>query len=167
MIKTIAAVTTFALSASCTATSHAVTSSWCSTPKPFVREFKELPELRIQQVSDWTVKSAYSMLSGRTLVPLDLATYARMSGDGAETVTGRYLYLMRAGVMAPANLSIPQLRQHAKMASFSAYEGASPESLHIVSLITSKQPQQPKNVPVLVASRTAVTAVSATCIGGR
>jgi hypothetical protein len=107
------------------------------------------------------------MLSDRTLVSLDAATYTKLSGNRAEVPTERYLYLVRAGVMASPDFSISELGQHAQKAHFSAYEGFSRGSLQIVALITSERPQRPRNIPVLVASPSAITEVSATCIGGR
>lgn len=162
-----AALASFALATSCSTASHAVAPSWCSAPKPFVRQFKELPDVRIQNVTEQMIKSAYGMVRGRRLVSLDATTYAKLLGAGAETPTERHLYLMRAGMMAPAGLSTSQLAQHAQMTNFSAYEGASPGSLQIVSLMTSERPQQPTSIPVLVAAPAAITEVSATCIGGR
>lgn len=164
----IAALTAiFALATSCATPRNAVALRWCSPPKPFVRAHQELPEIRIQQIAEHRIQAAYDRLGQHTLVALDPTSYAKFLDAGAGTPIGTHLYLARAGMMAPAGLSLSRLARHARMTSFAAYEGDSSGSLRIVSLITSKRQQRPTNIPVLVAAPSAIAEVSATCLGGR
>jgi hypothetical protein len=89
-----------------------------------------------------------------------------MSGAAASPGSG-HIYLARGGVMAPIGQSKGQLSKQAAMASFSAYEAASPQTLQVVSLITSEERQVPYDYPVFVISPKIVKKISAVCIGGR
>ena len=140
---------------------------WCTSPGPFVREFRQRPEIRVQQVAAQRVRAAYDALAKRPLIAIDRPTFIRMAGEGAERPEQRYLYLARAGIMAPPAFKAAELHQEASSASFDVYEGLSPSDIQIVSLITSEVPQRARNIPVLIASPTEVKTAAARCLGGR
>lgn len=141
--------------------------AWCSSPQPFVREFKHRPDVRIQHLSRHAVATAKRKLARRSIVSVDRNTYLSLVQSGLGVPDKRHLYLVRGGVMAPPNLSDRELYEHARLASYSAYEGSQPHTIQIVSLITSEKPQQSRNVPVLISTSSGFTKASAACLGGR
>lgn len=148
--------------------------SWCTPPEPYVpgswprsiREARPRDDVEIRIIAPNALQRAMQRLSSRTIVPLDPASFRLMARD-AGIPTGRYLYLMRAGVMTPVELSSRDFPDFAAGASFYASESVDSGRLHIGSLITSANRQQPRNYAVLASSTTPIDDVVVFCIGGR
>lgn len=101
------------------------------------------------------------------MVAIDAHKYRNIIRSGRVPANDKFIYLVRAGVMVPVDLSGQQIAAYAKEASFYISEGDSPATLQVVSLMTSEKRQRPRNYPLLIVSSRPIQAVSATCIGGR
>lgn len=150
---------------------------WCSPPKPYVpgswprseQQARDRDDVEIHLVARSALRGAMRRLSEREIVPLSVRRFRRLVKDGERPTPGRYLYLVRAGVMTPEGLSGADFLEYAESASYGAAEPASPSSppLNIVSLITSHREQRPRNYALLIASPAPVTDIEVHCIGGR
>lgn len=143
-------------------------SSWCSTPQPVpgVSMGTDRPDIEFTLLAHDQVARALRRLSRRPVIRLDARAFRRLAQGRAEPAQGRYLYLVRAGIMTPVDLPDRDFPEHAGQPGYGAADYV-PGKLTIVSLHTSPTEQRPRNYAVLIASPTPVPDVLVACIGGR
>ncbi|HYI49153.1 MAG TPA: hypothetical protein VEX35_11890, partial [Allosphingosinicella sp.] len=109
---------------------------------------------------------ALRRLARRAVIRLDAGAFPRLARGGAEPARGKYLYLVRAGIMTPVDLPDRDFPEHAERSRYMAADYV-PGRLNIVSLHASAIEQRPRNYAILIASPRPVPDVLVACIGGR
>jgi hypothetical protein len=143
-------------------------SSWCSTPSPVpgVSAATDRHDVEFTLLARNQLMGALRRLARRAVIRLDARAFRRLARGGAEPARGRYLYLVRAGIMTPVDLPDRDFPEHAERSRYMAADYL-PGRLNIVSLHASPTEQRPRNYAVLIASSTPVPDVLVACIGGR
>jgi hypothetical protein len=111
------------------------------------------------------LRGALRRLQRRSVIELTRRDF-RLLASNVEPPQARYLYLVRAGVQTPQNLSEDDFLDLAESASYGVADRGEPVGFKVASLMMAGYDAVPRNYAVLLASPERIPALTVHCLGG-
>lgn len=141
--------------------------SWCQHLPTRHSPLQEFGGIKIEYVNIGRLSAATRMLSKRTIIRLRANMWSMLTGKHDSQRNGDFVYLVRAGFMAPEGLSGTALGVEGQKPWYTVYHDGDDASVRIVSALTAYHVNQvPTGYPLILIAPGPIRRVSVTCMGG-
>jgi hypothetical protein len=141
--------------------------SWCQQLPTRNHVLQEAKDVKMEHVRPDRLRAAVRLLSSRSVVRLGHSMYTKLADKAVAPPRGYFVYLVRAGFMAPRGLSGLELAREGTTPWYTVFEDDGEATVNMTSLLTAyNQEQIPTGYPLILVSPRAIKHVTVTCIGG-